>query len=318
MAVVGKLTSDGQTPRRRRRRLRSLAFVPTLLTIGNLLCGFAAIHFGLRAMMDFGAGVPPEQVETLKNAAWERVLPSFLAIGAGLVLIGMVLDCFDGLIARVTRSTTNFGGQLDSLADVVTFGAAPATLMVAFMTKELAGDSIIPSPLSDDFWGRLTWVSAAVYVAFGAVRLARYNVEHAEVGFDHKTFRGMPIPGAASVLVALIIFQEQQGVAVVRTALVYAMPAIAIALALLMVSRIPYRRLNRSTLVGRRPFGQLPVVVLVLAIFIASPAPTLLVVTVVYGMSGPATFLARRLRANRAPATQDSPQSKPGDRQKLG
>ncbi len=318
MPVVGKLTPDGHESRPRRRRLRSLAFLPTLLTIGNLLCGFAAIHFGLRAMWDLGAGIAPEQFETLQNAAWERVLPSFLSVGAGLILVGMVLDCFDGLIARVTRSTTNFGGQLDSLADVVTFGAAPATLMVAFMTKELAGDSIIPSPLSDHFWGRLTWVSAAVYVAFGAVRLARYNVEHAEVGFDHKTFRGMPIPGAAAVLVALIIFQEQQIFVAARTALVHAMPVVAMTLALLMVSRVPYRRLNRASLVGRRPFGQLLVVILVLAVFLASPAPTLLVVTVLYGFSGPLLVLTRHLRSKRMAARSHSAQTESGDSKKLG
>jgi CDP-diacylglycerol--serine O-phosphatidyltransferase len=318
MPVVGKLNPDGRESRPRRRRLRSLAFVPTLVTLGNLLCGFAAIHFGLRAMWDLGAGITPEQSETLRNAAWERVLPSFLSVGAGLILVGMVLDCFDGLIARVTRSTTNFGGQLDSLADVVTFGVAPATLMVAFMTKELAGDSIIPSPLSGHFWGRLTWVSAAVYVAFGAVRLARYNVEHAEVGFNHKTFRGMPIPGAAAVLVALIIFQEQQIFVAARTALVYAMPVVAMTLALLMVSRIPYRRFHRASLVGRRPFGQLLVVILVLAVLVSFPAPTLLAGTVLYGLSGPLLILMRRLRDKRAPAEADPARAQPGDSKKLG
>ena len=149
MTILAKFPPDSDHPRPHRRRLRSLAFVPTLVTLGNLLCGFAAIHFGLRAMYDLGAGVGPAQMVTLHRPALEQILPSFLSVGASLVILGMILDCFDGLIARVTRVTTNFGGQLDSLADVVTFGVAPATLMVAFMTKELAGDSIVPSPISE-------------------------------------------------------------------------------------------------------------------------------------------------------------------------
>ncbi len=269
------------------RRLRSLAFVPTLLTLGNLICGFAAIHFALRAMYDLGAGVPPDQFVLARHPAWERMLPSFLSVGAGLIVLGMLLDCFDGLVARVTRSTTNFGGQLDSLADVVTFGVAPATLMVALMTKELAGDSIVPSPISDSVLGRATWVSAAVYVAFAAVRLARFNVEHAKADFDHKVFRGMPSPGAAAIMIALILFQDQQIFPAARRLLVFATPIIATTIAVLMVSRIPYRRFHRAYLLGRQPFGQLVFVMLVLAVFLSFPAPTLLLVTLWYGLSGP-------------------------------
>ncbi len=318
MSVVGRFPSEGRDSRPHRRRLRSLAFVPTLITLGNLLCGFAAIHFALRAMAEPGAGVTPDQLFTLRHPALERMLPSNLSVGAGLVLVGLVLDCFDGLIARVTRSTTDFGGQLDSLADVVTFGVAPATLMVALMTKELAGDSIIPSPISAHFLGRATWVAAAVYLAFAAVRLARFNVEHAQVGLDHKIFRGMPSPGAATVLVALIIFQEQQILSAARNVVVYAMPVIATTVALLMVSRIPYRRFHRAALVGRRPFGQILFVVLVLAIFLASPAPTLLAISLLYGISGPAYLLARRIRGRRELAAAEAGEARSVDTKKLG
>lgn len=295
--------------RHRRRRLRSLAMVPTLMTLGNLICGFAAIHFALRELYDFGAGVTfVEQIATvpMKHKVFERMIPSFLSLGAFLILIGMVLDAFDGLIARVTRSTTTFGGQLDSLADVVTFGVAPATLMVAFMTKELAGDSIVPSPISEHALGRLTWVAAAIYVAFTAVRLARFNVEHAEADFDHRVFRGLPSPGAASILVALIVFQDQQIFPMARTLLVYATPAIAAAVALLMVSRIPYKRFHRAYLLGRQPFGQVLFIMLVFAVFWSYKAPTLLVITLWYGLSGPIFFLSRTLRDRRIPAAAAS------------
>lgn len=296
MSIVGKMPPNGHGRRPRSRRMRSLALAPTLITLGNLLCGFAAIHFGLRAMYDFGAGVGPDQFMTLKYAALERVLPSFLSVGAGLVLLGMVLDMFDGLIARVTRSTTNFGGQLDSLADVVTFGVAPATLMVAFMTQKLAGDSIIPSPISDHILGRATWAAAAIYVSMTAVRLARFNVEHARDDYDHRIFRGMPSPAAAAVVVALILFQDLDVPAWARDFFVIATPVIASAIGLLMVSRIPYRRLHRSWLLGRRPIGQFLAAFLLIAAVITWPAVTLLIFSLGYGFSGPVQYGFRRWR----------------------
>ncbi len=317
MTIIAKLQTGIGHPRPHRRRLRSLAFVPTLITLGNLLCGFAAIHFGLRAMYDFGAGFSPEQILPLHKPALERMLPSFLSVGASLVLLGMILDCFDGLIARVTRSTTNFGGQLDSLADVVTFGVAPATLMVAFMTKELAGDSIVPSPISEHTLGRLTWVSAAVYVAFTAVRLARYNVEHAKADFDHRVFRGLPSPGAASILVALILFQDQPMADSLRPVIKYATPFLAMGIAFLMVSRIPYRRFHRAYLLGRQPFGQFLVVMLVVAVFLAFKAETLLVLVLWYGLSGPIFYLMRIIRERVRAESGALPTPVPGEERKL-
>jgi len=280
------------------------------MTLGNLICGFAAIHFALRALYDFGAGIQPvEQIAflSLKHNFVERLIPSWLSLGAYLILLGMLLDAFDGLIARVTRSTTTFGGQLDSLADVVTFGVAPATLMVTFMTKELAGDSIVPSPISEHPLGRLTWVAAAIYVAFTAIRLARFNVEHAQADFDHRIFRGLPSPGAASILVALVVFQDQQVFPLARTLLVYATPAIAAAVAILMVSRIPYKRFHRTYLMGRQPFGQVLFIMLILAVFWSYKAPMLLVLTLWYGLSGPIFAVLRIVRDRRRPVTTTAP-----------
>jgi len=306
MTILAKLPSSSDHPRPHRRRLRSLAFVPTLITLGNLLCGFAAIHFGLRAMYDLGAGITSEQMVTLHRPALERILPSFLSVGASLVILGMILDCFDGLIARVTRVTTNFGGQLDSLADVVTFGVAPATLMVAFMTKELAGDSIVPSPISEHALGRLTWVAAALYVAMTAVRLARFNVEHAKADFDYRIFRGLPSPGAASILVALILFQDQPMAAALHRVIVYATPLIAMTMAFLMVSRIPYRRFHRAYLLGRQPFGQFLFVMLLVAIFLAFKAETLLLIALWYGLSGPLFHAVSLVRERSRPRVATS------------
>ena len=308
--------------RPRRRRLRSLSFLPTLITLGNLVCGFAAIHFAMRELYEFSAGLSAEHLRTipLGPKIFERMLPSYLSLGALLIFAGMFLDAFDGLIARVTRSTTTFGGQLDSLADVITVGAAPATLMVAFMTRQLAGDSpadsIVPSPISEHALGRLTWIAAAIYVSFTAIRLARFNVEHAQADHDHRVFRGLPSPGAASILVAIIFFQDQDIFPIARNFIVFATPAITTAIALLMVSRIPYKRFDR--LLGRQPFHQVLMLLFVVALFWTWKAPMLLILTVGYGLSGPIQYTLRILRERNRPAlaasSSASPQTRPTDK----
>lgn len=300
--------TSGMDHRPKPRRLRSLAFLPTLITLGNLVCGFAAIHFAMRELYI---------AEPHGPAVFERILPSYLSVGALLVLGGMFLDAFDGLIARVTRSTTTFGGQLDSLADVITFGAAPATLMVAFMTRELAGNSILPSPISDHPLGRLTWIAAAIYVSFTAVRLARFNVEHATADHDHRVFRGLPSPGAASIVIAIIFFQDQEIFPVARRVIVYMTPLITTLIAMLMVSRVPYMRFYR--LLGRQPFHQALIVLVVVALFFAWKAPVMfLVLTVGYGLSGPFQYAVKvlrdRSRSIPTPVSSPAPQIRSSDK----
>lgn len=302
MAFIAKLPDPNRT-RKRRRPLRSLPIAPTLMTLGNLLCGFAAIHFALRAMYNLGAGSSKAAFEHMPGALAELTPPSVLSVGAVLVIVGMVFDLLDGLIARVTRSTTNFGGQLDSLADVVTFGVAPATLMVAFMSQELASDSILPSPVSEHIIGRGAWIAAAIYVAFTAIRLARFNVEHAKADFDHRTFHGMPSPGAACVMVALLLFQEQMD-ETGRSITLYAMPFVAVTVAFLMVSRIPYRRFHRAYFLGKKPFSKVITAVLLLGTFWLIKAPTLLLLVLWYAVSGPLFMVALLLRDRHRPQVE--------------
>jgi len=307
---------DFRRPRRRRRRLKSLAFVPSTVTLGNLVCGFAAIHFAARALFD---SMNPSAASpgVLSSPLLERMMPSHLSVGAGLIMLGMILDSIDGLLARVTRSTTDFGGQLDSLADVVTFGVAPATLMVAFMTIQLVGDAIVPSPISSHFLGRLAWVSAAVYVAFTAIRLARYNVEHTRADFDYRTFRGLPSPGAAALIVAILLFQDQPVGEPFRQVIVYALPIITMITAFLMVSRIPYRRFYRLYLVGDRPYGQFVVFVLILAVFWLYKAPTLVFLVAWYWLSGPVLYSYHFIKRRHLPvvSTHEETRADSGRRQ---
>ncbi len=285
--------------RRRRRQMKSLAFLPSIITLCNLTCGFAAVHFAIRAMYELGRGEVVYGTTDQPIRLIELMLPSFLSLGGGLVVLGMVFDAFDGLIARMTRSTTDFGGQLDSLADIVTFGVAPATLMVAFMTTQLANEAILPSPISTHVLGRFSWVCAALYVAFTAIRLARYNVEHARADFDPRAFRGLPSPGAGAIVVALIIFQDQEVGQPLRPFIVYALPIVALLTAFLMVSRLPYKRFHRALLLGNQPFGQFLGCVALLALFWLYKAPTLLFVVLWYWASGPIHWLTELIRSKR-------------------
>ncbi|MCH8253580.1 MAG: hypothetical protein IID36_14120, partial [Planctomycetes bacterium] len=204
----------------------------------------------------------------------------------------------DGLLARMTRNTTDFGGQLDSLADVVTSGLAPAVLMVAFLTQTLSVDL---SPVSHDIVGRAAWIAAAVYLACAAIRLARYNVEHAQSGHDGRGFRGLPSPGAAGVIVGLLLFQEQ-GRGLPSGTIVYVMPAVAFAAGLLMVSRVPYPRMA-YLFSGRRPFEQLILIIVVFVVFWLYKVETFAVAVFVYGLSGPVLYALRRLRKRSASST---------------
>ncbi len=305
MPILAKYTNRVRQGRKR-RKLRNIALLPSLLTLGNLVCGFAGIYFAMRAALDSGAGVDAATELTLQSVRIERILPSFLSIGAGLLLLGMVFDMFDGMIARLTRNTSSFGGQLDSLADMVTSGVAPMTLMLVFMMKEFQEINIYLSPLSEHTVGRFAWVTAVVYVACAAVRLARFNVECAENRHDHTRFRGLPTPGAALVVVSYLIWIEQAnmlGLEIPVEIAIYSLPSTAVIAGLLMVSSLPYSKIG-SVLRGKKPFSVLVAVIFVFGLFWIAKSVALLLGAVVYALSGPTLALILAIRGKPKPNTQ--------------
>jgi CDP-diacylglycerol---serine O-phosphatidyltransferase len=300
---------DTKKQRRRRRRLRTISTFPTLLTLGNLLCGFAAIHFCLRAMFAVGANVDDAQVQSgsvlLRELLSERFLGSYLAIGSFLIFAGMFFDMLDGRVARLTRNTSSFGGQLDSLADVVTFGVAPAFLVITIITKYLHLEMSV-TPVADDYFGRAVWMTAAVYVSCAALRLARFNVEHAGDESAHRSFRGLPSPGAGAVLASLVLLREHAS-GLHGDLLVRLLPLITLISGLLMVSRYRYVHIANVYLKGRRPFGQVVMLAFVVIIFLWRPAPALATIVCGYAASGPLTALARRVHLlGPAPVTAET------------
>jgi len=225
----------------RRQRLKYITILPSLLTLLNGIFGFAAIIITSRGYFE--------------RAGY-------------LILIAMIADMLDGRLARMSQNTSSFGGQLDSLCDVISFGVAPALLMLKFLESELSPEWVNLSDQS--FIQRFIWIAAAAYVSCAAIRLARFNVENEEDTSAHMSFVGLPTPAAAGVIVSLIIFQQEnmEILLVLCVTIIFALPLVAIGLALLMVSRIRYPHILNQYLKGKKPFADLIKMLLLLAFVI--------------------------------------------------
>ena len=253
---------------RARPRLMVVAVLPTLITLGNVLAGVIAISY----LMDAWGTPTPEAREHLwTKAAW-------------MIFIGMVCDALDGRVARLTGAASSFGAELDSLADVVTFGVAPALLAKSVIQGTLPG---VVAP-------KLVTALVAVYALGAALRLARYNVESARVsvpGHVTRVFRGLPSPGAAGVVAAVVLLRREFDVPGLGWAFLAATPI----LGLLMISRFPYAHLVNRYLAGRR--SPLVIVVLAVAVFLAieHPEAVLAAIFAGYAASGPVLYGVSRL-----------------------
>jgi len=234
----------------RKQRLKYITILPSLVTILNGVCGFSSIIFASRN--EFG-------------------MASFM------ILLAMIADMLDGRLARMSQNTTSFGGQLDSLCDVISFGLAPAFMMLKVLEFELKLEPVFFT--ENSFLQRFIWLAAAAYISCSAIRLARFNVENEEDESAHMSFIGLPTPAAAGVIVSLIIFyQKYQDTFPVLKAVLYAMPCIALGVAILMVSRIRYPHLVNQYLRGKKPFGYLIKVLLLLVFVCWKPEAALVLI----------------------------------------
>jgi len=234
----------------RRQRLKYITILPSLITILNGIFGFAAIIFASK-----GSGAIPADS---KIPFFTFGSTTYFAMSGYMILVAMIADMLDGRLARRVKSTSSFGGQLDSLCDVISFGVAPAFLMLNVLENELASIG-----LSDErFLQRFIWLAAAAYVSCAAIRLARFNVENEEDESAHMSFMGLPTPAAAGVIVSLVIFHQET---IQTLAIVYALPFFALGTSILMVSRIRYPHILNQYLRGKKPFEYLIRVLLLLA-----------------------------------------------------
>jgi len=217
----------------RKQRVKYITVLPSLITILNGVFGFTAIVLASRT-----------------TGTDEGGMSSFTLAGY-MVLLAMFADMLDGRLARMSQSTSSFGGQLDSLCDLISFGVAPAFLMLKLAESKLDLGTIFSGGLLH----RFIWLAALAYISCATIRLARFNVENDENEAAHMSFIGLPSPGAAGVVVSLIIFHQEKVPDL--DLIVYVLPFITLGVAILMVSRVRYPHVLNVYLKGKRPFGYL-------------------------------------------------------------
>lgn len=238
---------------------RGVYILPSLLTSGSLFCGFYAIIATFNGKYLYAAVV---------------------------IAIAFVFDGVDGKVARLTKTTSRFGVEYDSLSDLVAFGVAPAILVFSWALQP---------------YGKFGWLAAFLYVACGALRLARFNVQLDTV--ESRYFRGLPIPGAAGLIVATIFLLYRLGAGGEAKSLFILF--LIYLLAFLMVSNIRYPSFKDLKLLKRKPFSTLVAMILVIVVVVAEPAITLFIFAAVYLLLGPVSAVRGWYRKREAAVTEE-------------
>ena len=272
-------TSDPKpNPQGRAGLRRGIYILPSIFTVGTLVCGYYAILSTLKGTQLLTAGLDA----TLGMAAFDAAAQ---AIGWAILFDGL-----DGRIARLTNSSSNFGREFDSLADVITFGVAPAFLAYAWGVRMV--DGVHGGPFHH-YLREAGWIITFMFVICGAARLARFNIDSAKPAGDRRHFIGLPIPAAAGVLASIVHWFKSPVSDWTLAAIWLGLIAIV---ALLMVSRIRYFSFKAIDLRRRRPHIAIIVIPLIgLAIWRFSEH-VLLAIALIYGLSGPVARISSRFR----------------------
>ena len=244
---------------------RGIYILPNLVTTASLFAGFYSL------------------VATLNRDYYTAAI---------MIFVSAVCDGLDGKVARMTGTTSKFGVEYDSLADVVAFGVTPALMVYSWALRP---------------YGRLGWLAAFLFAACGALRLARFNVQVNTV--ESKRFVGLPIPAAACMVAATVLFLQhlnrlpqelfQAPFMFKRLALI----TLIYLLAFLMVSNFRYYSFKDPALIRRQPFGFLLLAVVLLIVVAAEPVVMVFAIMLTYVLSGPVGFLLtwpRRRRLEKA------------------
>lgn len=291
------ITHD-RPPRRGRLRKRSHAammkgvfFLPSLATLGNALCGFGALYVTTLAA----------EGETDR---WARMFAEHKLLWASyLIFAAAIFDVLDGRLARLTRHTTDFGGQLDSLADVISFGVAPAFLALLLFKNE--GPHDLPVSVS-----RLIWAIGALYVACAAMRLARFNVTNEHGEQHHRSFQGLPSPAAGLAVVSLILLHSElasDGFDRFASIVAYIVPAMVFCCALLMVSEIRYPHLMNTVFKGRKSIWTLVFALMIMLLLAARPTYTIATACLLFVLIGPVYWFRVRKQIQSAKQAETLP-----------
>ncbi len=236
-------------------RRRGIYLLPNLFTIAGLFAGFYAIVTAMEGYFNYAAVA---------------------------IFVAMIMDFFDGRVARLTNTQSAFGAELDSLSDMVSFGVAPALVIYSWSLEGL---------------GKLGWLAAFIFAAAGALRLARFNTQVSVA--DKRYFQGLPIPAAAGVLASMVWLCVDSEILGDGVSMMTAV--LAIIIAILMVSNVRYYSFKEIDLKGRVPFVAILLVVLAFVGISLDPPKILFFIFFCYALSGPiltlrALYKTRSLR----------------------
>ncbi|MDM7942982.1 MAG: CDP-diacylglycerol--serine O-phosphatidyltransferase [Hydrogenophaga sp.] len=246
---------DGTDPQHaphedRRKRSKGIYMVPNMITLAALFGGFYAVVMAMNGRFDLAT------------------------LG---IFVAMVLDSLDGRVARMTNTQSAFGEQMDSLSDMVSFGAAPGLIAYEWTLRDL---------------GRWGWIAAFVYCACAALRLARFNVNTAVV--DKRYFQGLPSPAAAALVAGFIWLMTELEIA--PQDVTWVMFAITLYTGLTMVTNVPFYSFKDLSLRKSVPFAAIVLVALAIAVINIHPPTVLFGLFVVYGLSGYAVYFWRKAK----------------------
>lgn len=244
---------------------KGIYILPNLFTTGSLFAGFYSM------------------VSTMNGD---------YRLAAIWILAASIFDGLDGKVARATGTTSKFGVEYDSLADLVAFGVAPGLLMYSWALRP---------------FGRLGWLAAFLFVVCGALRLARFNVQVTTV--ESKRFVGLPIPAAAGIVCATVLLFYNFGWPSSYKKL--AILVLIYCLAFLMVSGFRYYSFKDPELIKRQPFASLVLIILLLVVIAAEPVVMLFTLFMIYMFSGPVSFFLTYPRRRRLEKALQKGASKP-------
>lgn len=267
---------------------RGIYVLPSLFTVGTLVCGYFAIVSTQRAGEFLAAAAATSlasrtaELGALAGSAFDN---ASRAIGWAIVFDGL-----DGRIARMTNTASPFGRELDSLADIVTFGVAPAVLAYVWGMRAI-GDFASPQLLQHipDLAGILTFA----YVICGAARLARFNIDTVKPSSDRRFFVGMPIPAAAGFVAAVVHFYKQP---LTTWQVSLAWLAVVVILGFLMVSRMRYYSFKTLDLRKRRSYLAIIAIGMIIVGIWRFSEPVLLTIAITYAISGIVLRVTSKIR----------------------
>jgi len=238
-----------------RKRVRTVAVLPVILTLGNCASGIIAIVNIFDARYE--------------SAAW-------------FILLGMLFDGFDGRVARLIGEASNFGAQLDSLCDVITFGIAPAFLVLGVCKNQNIFGIEEPT--------KFLIAVNIFFIICTVLRLARFNVENHPDEKYHTSFVGLPSPGAGGLISAIVIYGTT------KTSLVPFLPFITFILAFLMVSRINYIHFLNKILGGKKTFTAFIEITAIIFMLALLHEMAILIAFGIYVVSGPALYIGTQFK----------------------